>query len=292
VIGAGLGAAAVIASFALTGHAATTDPRWLVVGADLAHTLAGAAWFGGLVLLLVALRRRRAVDDPVGGGRLVARFSTLATGAVLLVAVAGSGLAWAQVRTLRALTGNVYGWTLLAKVALVVAVLAVGLYNNRRLVPAIARGTNKAWRILRRTVRYEVVGLVAVVALTGVLTNLRPAAVAEGVTGAFSTEAQLGEDYRVNLTVDPNRAGDNEVHLYLLGADGRPADVARELTLRLSLPAQDIGPIEREPVVAGPGHWQLNGSELSIPGEWVVGVTARVSDFEQLSAEIPVPVNP
>lgn len=286
-----IGGLVALGSFALTGHTATTQPRWLVVAADLSHTLAAAAWFGGLVLLVVALRRRRADDDAVGGARLVARYSSLATVAVGLVSVAGLTLAWAQVRALRALTSTTYGWTLVAKVALVVVVLAVGAYNNQRLVPAIRRGAERAWPILSRTVRLEVAGLVVVLAITGVLTTIRPARSEAGVGEPFSQYVDLGEDYQVNLTVDPNVAGDNQMHIYLLGDDGRPADAASELTLGFTMPANDIAPIERTPSPVGPGHWTMSGPELSIPGPWLIRVDARVSEFELLSAEVPVTVN-
>jgi copper transport protein len=291
ILASAASSALVLVSFTLTGHPASTQPRWLVVGADLSHTLAAATWFGGLALLLVALRRRRAQDDAVGGGRLVARFSTLATGAVVLVSVAGLGLAWIQVRAVRALVSSTYGWTLLAKIAVVGLVLAVASYNNRRLVPAIRSGTGEAWGTLRRTVRLEVVGLVLVLAVTGVLVNLVPARTAAGVEGAVSAYADLGEEYQVNLTVDPSRAGDNQFHLYLLGDDGRPVDVAEQLTMEFALPAEDIGPLEREPFVAGPGHWTLSGPILSIPGQWQVTVRTRIGDFEELAATIPVRVS-
>jgi putative copper export protein len=290
-VASGLGAAAVIISFALTGHTISTEPRWLVVAANLSHTVAGAAWFGGLVLLAVALRGRRAADDAAGGGRLVARFSGVASVAVVLVTVAGTALAWSEVRALRALTSTTYGLTLLAKVALVAAVVALGAYNNRRLVPAVARRAEGGWDALRRTVRYEVVGIVAVLGLTGFLANLVPARTEAGVSGPYSETVDLGGDYDLTVTVDPNRAGTNEVHLYLLREDGRPSDAAREVTLELSLPANDIAPIERTPQVAGPGHWLLTGPELSIPGQWDLEVTARVGDFEQLTAAVPIRVN-
>jgi len=291
IVGSAAASALVLISFVLTGHPASTQPRWLVIGADVSHTLAAATWFGGLVLLLVALRRRRAQDDAVGGGRLVARFSTMATGAVILVSLAGLGLAWTQVRAARALVSSTYGWTLIAKVAMVGAVLAVASYNNRRLVPSIRRGTGEAWATLRRTVRLEVVGLALVLAVTGVLVNLVPARTAAGVEGAVSAYADLGEEYEVNLTVDPSRAGENQFHLYLLGSDGRPVDVAEELTMEFALPAEDIGPLEREPFVAGPGHWTLTGPVLSIPGQWQVTVRTRIGDFEELAATIPVRVS-
>lgn len=121
---------------------------------------------------------------------------------------------------------------------------------------------------------------------------LQPAREAAGITGVFSTYQDLGTDYEVNLVVDPNRTGVNEVHLYVLDATGRPAEPGEELSLSFTKPDQDIGPIARVPQDAGPGHWLHTGPELSIPGRWVVGVNVRVSDFEELRTEITVIVNP
>ncbi|MBA2577040.1 MAG: copper resistance protein CopC/CopD [Euzebyaceae bacterium] len=296
-----VGAFLALGSFVLTGHTATTEPRWVAVGANLAHTLAAGAWFGGLILLLLALRRRKLSDDAVGGGRLVARFSAMATLAVVAVSVAGGALAWTQVRAVRALTSSAYGWTLLVKVALVGAILAVAGYNRSRLVPAIAgsgRGVtggpdapSAAWGTLRSTVRTEIVAIGAVLLVTAVLVNLVPARTAAGVTGIFSTTVPMGEDM-LNVTVDPNRAGVNEFHLYLLSPTGQPVDVAGDLTVQLSQPALGIAPIEREPSVAGPGHWTFAGPELAIPGRWTVEVSAPVDRFSDAAASFGLDVNP
>lgn len=318
------GAVVTVGSYLLAGHTMTSQPRALVMAADLAHLLAAAAWAGGLVLLAVVLRTRRRSDEPLAAARVVVGFSRLATVALFALTAAGLALAWVEVRALRALVSTPYGWTLLAKVAVVAVVLAAAAYNHRRLVPAVARAAHRtptvgrravpaggsgeeppmdaprgmaaadrAWRRLSRTVRFEAVGLAVVVVITAFLTYLQPAADAAGITGAFSTYQPLGDDYEVNLVVDPNRAGVNEVHLYVLDATGRPAgDVGQELTLRMTKPDEDIGPIERDPTVAGPGHWLHVGPELSIPGRWQVEIVLQVSDFQELRTQIPVTVNP
>ncbi|MGH8933557.1 MAG: copper resistance CopC/CopD family protein [Egibacteraceae bacterium] len=290
------GALMVIASFSLTGHTAASSPQALVTGANLAHTAAGAAWFGGLVLLLVTLRRRKG-HDAVGAATLVARFSALATVAVVAVVIAGSAMAWAEVRAVRALTSTAYGWTLIAKLVLVGLVIAGGAYNNRRLVPAIkARSPGPfregPWEGLRRVVRLEAAGIVAVLAVTAVLVNVVPARTAAGVSGFFSSRSAMG-DYQLEVTVDPNRAGRNELHLYLLAANGQPTDPGdpQDLQVSFALPVQDIGPIERVATPAGPGHWTMAGNEMTFPGQWKLTFTLPVSRFEQLQTEITVPVN-
>lgn len=308
------GGAAAVGSFLLQGHTLTTQPAWLMWLADGAHLATAATWFGGLVVIAVLLRARQRADDPVGAARLVGRFSALATASVLTVVAAGLVLAWLEVRALRALTSSPYGWTLVVKSALVVPVLALGLYNNRRLVPAIARrrrraGTvagqpvpaggaegveraDAAWRRLAAIVRVEAALLVAVLGVTGVLVSLQPAAEAAGITGAYSTTVPFEEIGQMTVTVDPNRVGRNEVHLYLLTETGRPAEQVDDVTVSLSQPDLDIGPIRREPRLAGPGHFIYSGPDLSVPGTWEVTVEVATSRFDVATATVAVTVNP
>jgi copper transport protein len=135
-----------------------------------------------------------------------------------------------------------------------------------------------------------VIGLVVAVAVTALLVTLPPAAEAAGVTDPFSTTAEFGAGL-LNLVVDPNRAGVNEVHVYTLDQSGLPTSLSGELSMGLSMPHHDIGPLERNPIVAGPGHWILSGPELSIPGTWEITIR-RVEGFDEDTVTIPVTVNP
>jgi copper transport protein len=207
------------------------------------------------------------------------------------------------------LTTTAYGWALLVKVVVAAAVLAIGAYNNRVLVPAItkqppspepstgglalatAATRTTAWNRLRRTIRSEIAGLAVVVAVTAVLVNLQPAAEAAGVSGAFSTVVAL-DTMQLNVVVDPNRAGTNAIHLYVLTAEGLPAQVSGEAQIEMRLPSEELGPIVRTMQLAGPGHYSHTGPELAIPGEWLLTIRERVSEFEERTAEVAVTVNP
>jgi copper transport protein len=301
-------------SFLLDGHTRTVDPAWLMVVGDTVHLLAAAVWFGGLVVLGDTLRRRAFDDDPSGAARLVAAFSSLAAIALAAVVLGGLAMSLPLVRAPRALTSTSYGWTLLVKLGLAAAVVALGAVNNRRLVPAVVRATHPVpsggsaahpaaevrrapdpragWRRLRRTVRGEVALLLAVLLVTGSLVNLRPAAEEAGITGILDVYEPVSDDLDLNLVVDPNRAGFNEIHLYLLNETGRPASAVDDVTLELSLPEEGIGPLVREPLVAGPGHWVLAGRELAIPGRWQIDVVVRVDRFTERTVSVPVVVNP
>ncbi|CAN5125975.1 copper resistance protein CopC [soil metagenome] len=331
------GAGVLLTSLLLEGHTISTGPAAVIWPAAVAHVATAALWSGGLVVMAVVLRSRRRADDPVGAGRLVARFSAMFTISVVAVVLAGSALSWVEVRALRAVFSTTYGLVLAAKVGVVLPLLALGIYNNRRLVPvltarrtrqrtqrasqpviaggsddiaiaggsddiAIAGGSDDiataagkrdaAWSHLRRTVGIEI-GIIAVVlGLTGVLVGLQPAAVAAGVTGAYSENVQFEGIGQMTFTVDPNRSGRNEIHLYLLGDTGRPVDVAESVSLRLVQPDLEIGPLTREPILAGPGHYILAGPELSVPGRWQITVEVALNRFDVVSQTVEVTVNP
>jgi copper transport protein len=313
-VATGVAAVVALASYLLDGHQRSVEPTWLLTAADLVHLIGAAAWVGCLVLLAVAVRRRRIDDDPVGAARIVRRFSAVAWWSVLALTLAGLAMSWVLVRTPRALVSTGYGWTLLAKVAVVALVLLVALYNRQRLVPAVtarlvpaggaldtapdASGdatvtrSQAAWRQLRTTALVEVVGLALVIGLTGFLVSQRPAAEAAGVSGAFEATATLTDDLEVDLIVDPNRAGRNALHLYVVDPTGRPAEGIEDLRLELRYVPEGIGPFVVDPFFVGPGHWTATIEDLAFAGEWEVRVLVGVDRFTEATVEIPVVVNP
>ena len=283
------GALLAAGSFAFSGHTRATDVEGLAVVSAVAHGVAAAAWFGGLVLLATTLRARTEEDDHSSSAGMVVRFSRLATVAVVAVGVAGIALSWSEVRAVRALTSTTYGWTLLAKVGVVLAVGLIGAHNRFRVVPAIERSSSatRAWALLRKSVRIEAAALVVAIALTAVLVNVTPARSAAGVGGIFTETVEFG-DGSVNVVVDPNQAGRNSVHFYFYDEDGRPEDPGEDVSVSFTLPSDEIGPIVREPFGAGPAHFQVDGNELATGGRWTVDVSAQVSRFETATAEVEV----
>src|SRR5262249_30065759 len=112
---------------------------------DWIHLLAGSAWLGSLLQLELAR------DHPTP--RIALRVRTLATSALALVVPAGIYAAFLHVPNLERLLGTPYGRTLLAKLALVAALLGLGALNHFRHVPALVRGRGAAAGPLRRTIR-------------------------------------------------------------------------------------------------------------------------------------------
>lgn len=285
----------VVAGFLLAGHTMTVEPAWLMLAGDAVHVLAAAVWAGGLVVVVGTWRRAGAAAPATALADMVARFSGTALWAMAAVALAGGAMTWALARQPRALVSTDWGWTLVAKVALVAVIVVIAAYNRWRLLPALAgdgAGGSAARAQLGTTMRVEVGVLVAILAVTAVLTGLRPAAAEAGITGAFDTVAAVTDDLSVNLVVDPNRAGANQVHLYLLDATGRPTSDVEAVVLELTQVDEDLGPIVRTPAPAGPGHWLLAGNDLAIPGRWQVTAVIAVDRFTEHRVAIDVVVNP
>ncbi len=230
---------------------------------------------------------------------------------------------------LSSLWDTTYGRLVLVKSLITVAVLVAAAYNRFSLIPALSVPLPEAvgpdgepipigpqndddsdddgpdpveilddeqllvrryeWSQLRRTVGWEAVALVVVLAFTAVLVNVTPARNIAGPTSVvnLTQEADTGS---VNLVVAPGRAGDNTIHIQYSDDAGRPIDVANSISVEFSLPSADLGPITREVLKAGPGHYVIEGTELSIAGEWTITLSARTGDFTEQRTDFQVSI--
>ena len=189
MVGWALVGVALLATISLTGHAGTSSPIVLGMGADVAHLAAGATWVGGLIGLLAlafpATRRRSDGERVSLLAPVVTRFSNLAVWSVALLVATGTIRGWMEIRTLAGLTGEAYGITLLVKLAVVVPLLILGAVNNRWTKPRIRRAAQEATetesgtsalQTLNRLVLLEVVLAAVVLAVTAVLAAQSPPA--------------------------------------------------------------------------------------------------------------------
>ncbi|MDR3407424.1 MAG: CopD family protein, partial [Methylovirgula sp.] len=102
------------------------------------HILAGAAWIGGLPILVLALAQRDPADGPRGIATILSRYSALATGAVTLIIA--SGIANASFRVqghLARLVATSYGEILLVKLLFVAIMLVLAYYNRFIVLPRL-----------------------------------------------------------------------------------------------------------------------------------------------------------
>ena len=284
---------------AVAGHADAQNPTAILLPSTTLHVVAISVWIGGLAMLVFVLRGAISPLDLVNRGRLLAsvlvRFSTIAGVCVAVVLLTGIVQSFVYVRNLDNLLDTEYGQILLAKILVFVVMLAIGGYNRQRSVPRLRKIADggetpgRAGVLLRRALRGEVVLAVVVLAITGALAGFAPATAYSTPTGPFATTDMIGPA-QIQLTVEPARVGTNLIHLYLLDPKtGAQWDRAKEVRIKLAQPEKDIE-LDATTRKGGPGHYVVDTALLSSDGTWHVQVTARVSEFDEYSKTIEVPV--
>ncbi len=139
------------AGHVLGGHSNTAEPRWLVLVADVTHLVAAAIWVGGVLALVRVLRTRRRAGAPLDVARMAARFGVVAAASFVVVGLAGVALAWAIVDDVSDLWTSTWGVVLLAKVAVVLVVGALGAYTHFRVVPRLTARTDGSARAVENS---------------------------------------------------------------------------------------------------------------------------------------------
>jgi copper transport protein len=293
-------AAGLVMTPTFAGHASTTGP--LASVSDIAHVMAAAAWVGGLTFVIVALWLALEERWPLAT-RCVPRFSTIALGSVVVLLVAGIVNGYLQVETWRGLWETNYGLLLLAKVGLVLPLLALGAYNNRYSVPRL-RGGIAVPRERRRFLQAagtELAIMAVIVGVTAFLVDANPAkhaleaeaAGAHGMemeheSGPSSTEVDFGE-FRATVSVDPGTAGRNKIALEV--DDTQPdAPQLAEVIFKASLSQPDIGPLEFKAKSPMRGRWVVNEADLPIAGRWELVIEALVGEFDLYTETIPIEI--
>lgn len=135
--------------------------------ASLAHLTAVVAWAGALAWLAWL----PVWPDGARLGAAVDYVGRVGVVSVIVLAASGTAMARLHLHPLAAIVSSSYGWALLAKLALVAAVVATAAVNRWRRVPAFARGERGG---LWRAVRLESALLAAVIVATSVLATRPP----------------------------------------------------------------------------------------------------------------------
>ena len=181
-------AAVALATLAWTGHGAMDEGAvgWVHLGADILHLLAGGAWAGallGLVLLVVRPVGRVDAAHLTLTHRALHGFGLVGSILVGTIVVTGVVNAWLLVglANLPDLPTTRYGQLLIAKLALFGTMLALASLNRFRLTPAFERSIaaadhHGALRALRRSLAVEASCAVAILALVAWLGTLEPPA--------------------------------------------------------------------------------------------------------------------
>jgi copper transport protein len=279
------GGAGMLLTLSLTSHgAATLRIKFPAVFSDYLHLMAAGFWVGGLfhfalaapvvMQTLTASQRRQVLS------KLLPRFSTLAVLSVGTLIITGLYSGWAQV-TIPEAVATPYGWTLLAKLALIVPLLILGAVNLLWVRRRLAR-EERAGQWLRWLVTDEALLAALVLLSVGMLTSLEPArqvASREGIGQKNQLTFQdTVEGADITLEIEPGRTGPNRFTVFLKDRLGRPITNATDVTLGFNYLDANLGENTALAQPAGAGNYVLEEGLLSIAGLWQVELVVRRPD--------------
>jgi copper transport protein len=288
MVGALVGAAAVLVIPGLAGHAAETSPRGWSLLFDWTHLVTGSVWIGGLIGLLVLWRSLPVARRVAGLIVCVPRFSNVAFVSVNLLIVSGVAAAVIHLPTLASLWQTSYGKTILVKVALLGGAMMLAAVNLLRTKPRLAAsehlpelGTPTSI-LLRRLVTAEVVIVSAAIFAAAVLSSLPPPSKALAEAGKASarvgpgpvTEVVNKNGYRLEFRVNPNRAAvpnDFSVRITRDGAPVRGADV----TTSVAMLDMEMGQQAYRLAETAPGVYSHSAPALVMVGHWGLSFDVR-----------------
>lgn len=162
-----LGAVAVVASFALTGHTTEAAHALCLQGLISLHVGIAAYWIGAVA----GLHRLTRHSDAPSVARAAARFSTTAVWLVPLILPAGGLLIWGLLPDLAAIR-TPYGGFLLIKALGLCGLMLLAARNRFKELPAMVAGNAGAVRTFRLVLHAEYVLICGVLATTATMTSL------------------------------------------------------------------------------------------------------------------------
>jgi len=318
-----LGSAGALFTYSMISHGATNPGKFWGITSDYGHLLASATWLGALAMLVPLMRRARQMPEPqrfLVLANVFDRFSIIAGISVMVILATGTFNGIAQVPNAHAMLHTTYGKVLVAKIALVLPLLAVAGLNavllKPRLVAAIdgayqqggggTPGQRAAWqrqiawlqRALPWTITVEVALIVAVFAAVGVLSQTSTAksevAQKQAAIAASSKYHQTTDaaDLKLTLDITPNQVGINDFSLTIQNADGTPSTTVTQARLRFTYDqVQNLVP-QSSTILGkrGDGEYRGQVSDLSQVGNWRIEADIRRSNADDVSKQFIVAV--
>ena len=223
------------------------------------------------------------------------RFSILGIAIVGVLLVSGIINTWYEVASVDNLIESPYGRLVLLKLGLFAAMLGIAAVNRFYLTPRLAAA--EAVRQLQRNSWTETVLGFAAVLVVGFLGTMAPASHAHQHPAYAAVPADAafvhihGDQGTADVTIIPGRTGIVRATVRLWNEDFDPLD-AQEVTLILTAPSPGSKPTTRFASQGSDGVWQVDGVELSQPGNWTVAVAAVLSPTSRLMLAAPIVIEP
>lgn len=273
--------AAVLLVKSLNGHSMAAGSQPWPVLLDLVHLAGAALWVGGM-WTLVAMRR----IDREGFMPLLHRFSGISLASIAVLAVTGTLQTLILLPNLRYVLYTEWGYELLAKVALVVAVIVVAAWLRRRM----RAGDPDRLRGLLRT---DISLMAAIVLIVGVLTYSPPIPANE----PFYWH-EMGTKVHVTATISPNVPGVSNsfgLTVWLPKSAGAPKQLRVQLenldnphVEPISIPVELNGQSRDDATYGGDliqYSYRAAGPFLPFAGNWKLIVAVRDSNDDETQTE-------
>ncbi|WP_052741836.1 copper resistance D family protein [Kiloniella litopenaei] len=155
-------------SYALSGHTGFYSPVWLLKIFIIVHLSILCFWVGSFIPLLTLIDQKKQTAADTSE-----RFGNIAAFLIPLLLATGVGMTWFIVGGIKGLTTD-YGLMLLGKLSLVILLLCFAAINKLRLVPQLKTGHPLAAQKLKRSIKTEIVLVLAILTLTAVITTVIP----------------------------------------------------------------------------------------------------------------------
>jgi copper transport protein len=273
-------------ALAASGHASAASPQGLTGPAVAIHGVGIALWVGSLLPLAAAMKCDG--DRALSALRRFSRTIPMVLAALLL---SGGFLAIFQVEHVEALWSTDYGRVLVAKLAVVAALLTIAAWNRFALTHQINQGETKARLGLVRTIAAELMLMVIALALVTTWRFTPPpralaAAAAEPAVLSLHTASAFA-----NVAFTPARAGRVKVFMVIMTGNYEALD-AKAVTLTIANPAAGVEPIARSAQKPDDGSWGIEALTIPLPGLWSVRLDILMGDDTKLTLEDQLEIRP
>ena len=181
--------------------------------------------------------------------------------------------------------------------------VAIATVNRFRLTPQLLQQNNiaanrNALRRLRRNVAIEVLAGVIVIAIVAALGTMPPAIHAahqHPTYEAVPADAAFVHIHLVegmaDVTIRPGRTGRARAAIRLWNEDFGPLE-ARQVSVTLTAPGATANPTTLPALQRRDGAWEVDGIELSEPGNWTVTVDVVLDANKRLTLTAPIVIEP
>jgi copper transport protein len=273
-------------ALAASGHASAASPQGLTGPAVAIHGVGIALWIGSLLPLAAAMKR-----DGDHALSTLHRFSRTIPIVLAAILLSGGFLAIVQVEHVEALRSTDYGRVLVAKLAVVAALLTIAAWNRFALTFQINQGEIEARLGLIRTIAAELMLMMIVLALVTTWRFTPPpralvAAAAEPAVLSFHTASAFA-----NVAFTPGRAGRVKVSMVIMTGSYGPLD-AKAITVTIANLPAGVEPIARSAQKPGDGSWRIEALTIPLPGLWSVRLDILLPDDTNVTLEDQLEIRP